>query len=215
MRQIKKNNMENYRELIDISLPLDATTTIYPGNPSVVRIEHRGAASTHSEITIGSHTGTHVDTPMHVFHERDGLEEFALTQFVGKALVIDVTMAVEKITLEDMAHVMVVPGMRILFKTANSARGFSEFHSDYIYLDGDCAVYLAEQGVALVGIDAFSIKKRGGTDTRPHTVLLEKNIVILEGIDLSMVEAGEYTILCLPLKFSNIDGSPVRAVLMR
>ncbi len=44
-------------------------------------------------------------------------------------------------------------------------------------------------------------------------MLLEKGVVILEGLDLSRVEGGMYELICLPLKTAAEDGAPVRAVL--
>jgi len=208
-------DMFEFTTIIDISLPLDEHTPLYPNNPAMKVIPHVGETSTHSEISLGTHTGTHVDTPLHVFPQRDGLESYGLSQFIGKAIVIDVTTAKEKITIADIAHVSLNQGDRVIFKTTNSERGFAEFYPDYVYLDGDCAEYLARIGVALVGIDALSIKQRGSNDHRSHTALLDKNIVILEGINLKGVEAEEYMLVCLPPRFSHIDGSPVRALLLK
>ena len=204
-----------YKEIIDISLPLTTETIIYPGNPRLEIQEVRGASSIHSKITFGSHTGTHIDAPRHVIPNRGGIEVFTLEQMVGPAIVIDCTSATEKVTRQDLVDVPINKGARILLKTQNSLRGFETFRDDYVYLDGDCAEWLAQIGVVLVGIDYLSIKQRGGNDHRPHTALLEKNIVILEGIDLSRVEAGEYTLVCLPLLLPGIDGAPARVVLMQ
>ena len=205
----------NWNEIIDISIRLTASTIIYPGNPTVEIQEVRGASSTHSRITLGSHTGTHIDAPRHVFPDRGGVDVFTLSQLVGPAIVVDCTNAIEKITRQDLENAGVEKGARVLLKTQNSLRGFDSFYDDYVYLDGDCAEWLAETGVTLVGIDYLSIKQRGSSDHRPHTALLERDIVILEGIDLSHVEAGEYTLCCLPLSLPGLDGAPARAVLMR
>lgn len=207
--------MNEFQTIIDISLPLDRGTPIYPNNPPLTITSHQGEFTAHSVISMGSHTGTHIDTPRHVSAERDGLESYSLSQFVGRAIVVDATASQEKITTQDIAGVNIRRGDRVLFKTKNSARGFKEFYSDYVYLDGDCAEYLKDVGVLLVGIDALSIKQRGGADQRPHTTLLEHNIVVLEGIDLNHVEPGEYILACLPMRFTHIDGAPARAVLMR
>ncbi len=204
-----------YTEIIDISLPLTQGTVVYPGNPELTIEEKQGATSTHSLIQMGSHTGTHVDAPKHAFVGGKGLEAFSSAQFVGPVRVLDCTHVSEKVTATDISGAHVQKGERILLKTKNSARGFTEWYDDYVYLDGDAADLLAEIAVALVGIDALSIKKRGGSDLRPHTALLTANIPILEGIDLSQVSPGAYTLACLPLKFTGTDGAPARAVLFR
>jgi arylformamidase len=100
-------------------------------------------------------------------------------------------------------------------KTRNSQRGFKRFFSDYNYLTSDGAAYLAKAGVALVGIDAWSIKQRGNKDNTPHTALLKKNIVILETIDLSKVKPGSYFLVLLPLRIEGRDGAPARAILIQ
>jgi arylformamidase len=203
------------QEFFDISLPLTESTIIYPNNPPVQIEVVPGASTTHSNISFGTHTGTHVDAPRHVWAERAGIEGFALSQFIGPATVIDCTQAGESVTIADLEKATIAKGARVLLKTRNSTRGYETFYDDYVYLDGDAAQWLAEREVSLVGIDYLSIKKRGGTDHRPHTVLLEHNIVILEGVDLSKVEPGEYTLMCLPLSFPHLDGAPARAVLVR
>lgn len=205
----------DYKEIFDISLDINNQTIIYPGNPVVNIDEQVGSTSTHSAISFGSHTATHVDAPKHVFKDGGGLEAFNLKQFVGLVKVVDATTVTEKVTITDLDGLDIKEGDRVLFKTKNSTRGFGEFYDDFIYLDGDLADWLVEKKVALVGVDYLSIKKRGGSDNRPHTSLLENNVVIVEGLDLSKVEAGDYFLVCLPLKFTNLDGSPARAVLMR
>jgi arylformamidase len=103
---------------------------------------------------------------------------------------------------------------RLLFKTSNSLRGFDRFYDDYVYLEPEAARYLVSVGVMLVGIDALSVKQRGAQDNTAHTALLSKAVPIIEGLNLTEVEAGEYTLCAFPLAFKEIDGSPARAVLM-
>ena len=101
-----------------------------------------------------------------------------------------------------------------MLKTKNSSRGFDVFYDDYVFLSPEGADYLADMGVALVGIDSLSIKQRGSPDNTPHTLLLSNSIPIIEGLVLSSVEASEYTLCAFPLAFVGIDGSPIRAVLI-
>ena len=214
-------------KIIDISLPLNNHTPIYPGNvPLRVSIHHAMPeyATQLSSITFGSHTGTHIDAPAHAVAGAPSLDKIPLMNFVGLCRVLDFSLghspsgeakekseAVTKKMLEDKN---IKEGERILLKTRNSLRGFKEFYDDYVYLDGEAADYLAGLHVLLVGIDALSIKKKGGTDQRPHTSLLSKNIPIVEGLNLASVSEGKYELVCLPLNFTGIDGAPARAVLI-
>ena len=204
-------------EIFDISLPLDGKTIIYPGNPEMTIEPHTRVPeypTNLSKIIFGSHTGTHVDAPRHVDNGAIGVDKVSLVACIGPCRVFDMTGAEEKITVADLEKENIQQGERILVKTQNSLRGFSEFREDSIYLDGDTADYLAGRGIILFGIDGLSVKKRGGEDVRPHTSLLSKNIVIFEGLDLSGVDPGEYQFIGLPLRFTELDGSPARAVLI-
>ncbi|MBI4250301.1 cyclase family protein [Candidatus Uhrbacteria bacterium] len=201
-------------KIIDISLPIFEGMITYPGNPEVKITQRKGASSIHSEIAFGSHTGTHIDAPAHVSPKAKPLSRLPLSVFVGPARVLDFSNVKEAITVADLNPYHIKKGERILVKTSNSTRGFKNFYSDYVYLDGEAADFLARRGIALFGIDALSVKKRGGSDLRPHTSLLKRNIPILEGLQLKGVRAGSYQLVCLPLSFQAIDGSPARAVLI-
>ena len=206
--------MKNFK-IIDISLPLNSSTIIYPGNPKVQIESVREASSMDSKITLGSHTGTHIDAPKHVFEDGASLDAIPLEQMVGKCRVLDFTDAKNSIKISDLEKHGIKEGERILAKTKNSSIGFDKFRNDYIYLDGDAAEYLAKKKIALFGIDYLSVKQKGSSDIRAHTELLKNNIVIFEGLDLSKADEGEYTFIGLPLKFTGIDGSPARAILLQ
>ena len=202
-------------KIIDISLPLTPTTIIYPGNPAVEFkpiISKSGSQLT--QITLGSHTGTHVDAPKHVYPGGNSVEAFNLNEFVGLCRVLDLTRQTRKIDVADLAEKNISEDERILLKTRNSQQGFEAFRDDYVYLDPQAAEYLAHKNIMLLGIDALSVKQRGTADNTSHTVLLANNIPIVEGLNLSDIDEGAYFLICLPLKFEGLDGSPVRAVLL-
>lgn len=210
--------MLNTRNIIDITYGIEDGMVVYPNNAEVV-IEpfakiSDGASSNLSRVTFGTHTGTHVDAPLHVFEGKEKLEDFSLDKFIGQCRIIDAShrKAGELVEIEDLGEIKT--GERILVKTSNSERGMSTFYDDFVALSGDSADYLAEKNIALFGIDYLSIKQRGSDDNRAHTSLLAKNIPILEGLNLKDVEAGEYELICLPMKLMNVEGGPVRAVLI-
>lgn len=202
-------------EVIDISLEVSEETIIYPGNPEVEIEELDKSGSAVSKVSFGSHTATHVDGPSHVFESGEGVNEaFGVDRFVGECRVLDFTDSEEKIELEELKEKNIKEGEIILAKTRNSLIGFEEFRDDFVYLGGEAAEFLAEVGIDLFGIDYLSVKERGSSDNRPHTELLENDIVIFEGLDLEGIEPGEYTFVGLPLKLADIDGAPSRAVLI-
>jgi arylformamidase len=162
---------------------------------------------------MGAHTGTHVDATNHFIDDTGGVDEIPLDILIGPATVIDLT-GVEAVSAGALAGVNLDETERLLFKTANSRfRSDEGFRKDSVHLTGDAAEYLVEAGVKLVGIDYLSIEKFGASPATAHLALLGAGVVILEGIDLSEVEAGEYGLICLPLPISGCDGSPCRAVL--
>lgn len=208
--------MHNYRLIIDISLPLNSKTVIYPSNPEMT-IESLKSASGNflSKITFGSHTGTHIDAPSHAVRGGKSIDQIDLERFIGPCRVIDCTASKVSISLEDVKRSRPKKEERLLFKTSNSKRGFEIFYEDFVFLSPEAAAYLATSEVALVGIDSLSIKQKGSPDNTPHTALLSKGIPILEGIDLSQVSPGDYYLIVLPLRFTGLDGSPARAVLLK
>lgn len=213
---IKLNSMFEPKNIIDISLPLHEQTIIYPGNPSFSMEKNQSPGGSRlAKISFGTHSGTHVDAPSHVFVSGKSIDELPLDNFIGPCRVLDVSElqdAVSKLCLEKFN---IGSGERILLKTKNSERGYQEFYEDYIYLAGDAAQYLADKNVKLVGIDYLSVKQKGSLDNTAHTALLKKNISILEGINLNKVKAGEYFLMAAPLALAGADGSPVRALLIK
>ncbi|KKU81743.1 MAG: Kynurenine formamidase [Parcubacteria group bacterium GW2011_GWA1_47_8] len=203
------------KKIFDISLLLENGMIVYPNNPEV-RIERvEGETSVRSDISMGTHTGTHIDAPRHVFKDGKGVSDIPLSTYIGKCRVLDFSKVKESITIDDLKKYKIKKGERILVKTSNSKRGFAAFYDDYVYLDGDAADYLAQKRILVFGIDSLSVKKRGGSDQRPHTSLLKKGVTIFEGINLAGVKEGGYTFIGFPLKMGSIDGAPARAILIQ
>jgi len=204
-------------QIIDISIPLSSSTIVYPGNPQIEieEIKSETSKSIISKITSGSHNGTHIDAPRHGIEGGKSITDLPLDVFMGPCRVVDCTADTGAVSRKTLESKNIQSGERILLKTSNSQRGYTKFYPDFVYLSPEGAQYLSEVGIALVGIDYFSIKQKGSTDNRPHTLLLEKDIPIIEGIDLSQVEEGEYTLVAFPLKYMGMDGAPARVVLLQ
>jgi arylformamidase len=204
--------------LYDISLPVKNGGVVYPGNPEI-QIEPqqnmaKGDSSNVSQLSLGSHTGTHVDAPLHMIPGGAGVDGIPLDALIGPAVLCAFGDEVMGVT-EALLRTQPLQGhQRVLLKTRNS--GFireREFHRDYTYLAPDGAEYLASLGVRLVGIDYLSIEQFHSGHHRTHTTLLGRGIVIVEGLDLSRPPAGTYQLSCLPVLLAGIDGAPARAVL--
>jgi arylformamidase len=205
---------------IDISVPIYSGMVHWPDNPPV-RVEYmlhmeRGDLCTVSMLSMGSHTGTHMDGPLHFIQDGQGLHEMPLDAAIGLARVIEIHDP-ESIKPDELHPHRIQRGERLLFKTLNSSRSWqtNTFLEDFVYISQEAARYLASLGVQTVGIDYLSVGgfEKDGLET--HQALLEAGIWIIEGLDLSQVEAGTYELICLPLKVADSDGAPARAILRK
>lgn len=201
-------------EIIDITHPIYAGMSVYPGNPEVFTETKKSQSgqSYISKITLGTHTSTHIDAGRHIDERLQSVDEIDLSILVGNCIVLDLTTVEYSIRLIDVKD-KIKPGDRIILKTSNSTRRFEDQLNEFIYLSPEAANYLSSLPIILIGIDAPSIKKKESTDNTTHRVFLENNIPIIESLNLTEVSAGEYLLTCLPLKLRGLDGAPVRAIL--
>ena len=207
--------------VFDISVTITPGIPVWPGDDQVelhrrTKIEE-GANANVSFFAASAHTGTPVDAPYHFLSEGNTVENLPLDVLVGPAQVIQVTSNVEVITAEVMEKLKFETLVeRVLFKTSNSdlwKNPEAPFNTHFVGIDESGARFLVDHKIKLVGIDYLSISPY--KKSRPtHEVLLGAGVVIVEGLDLSGVSAGKYTLCCLPLKLKGADGAPARAVLI-
>ena len=207
--------------IYDVSLALRTGGLVYPGNPAIAitaqQAISQGAGANVSRIDFGSHTGTHVDAPKHFFDDGAGVDALALDVLMGPCRLLAFSDAVMSIGEAELRAHDLSGVTRVLLKTRNSAwlaSGSTEFHPDYTYVAPDGAEYLARIGVRLVGVDYLSVEQFHSGHHRTHRTLLERGIVIVEGLLLSEPPAGSYELRCLPIKLAGLDGAPCRAVLV-
>lgn len=218
------NPLEDQREketLIEISLPIRPGMLLWPGDPpfsteTILSVD-KGDPFTLSYLRMGSHTGTHIDAPRHFFSKGKGIDEIELYLLLGLCEVWDLSLIEGPLEACHLKALAKKPPPRLLLRTRNSeenllfAGGFTEH---YVGLGLSGAQWLLDQGVRLVGIDYLSIEPYHQKDFATHRLLLEREVVILEGLNLTQVSEGAYELLCLPLKIADADGAPVRAVLI-
>ncbi len=209
------------RRIYDISVALRTGGLVYPGNPAISITQQQaisqGAGANVSRIDMGSHTGTHVDAPKHFFDDGAGVDALSLDVLTGPCRLLAFSDAVMSIGEAELRAHDLTGVTRVLLKTRNSAwlaSGSTEFHPDYTYLAPDGAEYLAAIGVTLVGVDYLSVEQFHSGHHRTHRTLLERGIIIVEGLQLSEPPAGKYELYCLPVNFAGLDGAPCRAILV-
>jgi arylformamidase len=206
--------------LIDISVPLKDGMVHWPGDPGVRIRKVKEIGGTHSSdlslLSMGSHTGTHMDAPAHFLKGGLGVDRLPLETVIGPARVIPIRNP-EEIRIEELRPHRIRRGERILFKTRNSARCWktNSFVRDFVHLTAESARYLAVLRPACVGVDYLSVGGYKKDGAQVHRALLKTGIWIIEGLNLRNARPGRYELICLPLKIARGDGAPARAVLRK
>jgi len=208
--------------IYDVSLPISGKLPTWPGDPKIMidrfsKIE-AGADANVTQISMCVHVGTHVDAPFH-FLGGDTLtvEQLPLNLLTGRAYVLQLPDEVDSIDSDILKKAQIPPRVRrLLFKTRNSTmwlRAEAEFQRDFVAISADGAQFLVERGTKLVGVDYLSVAPFSAP-VPTHRILLQAGIAVVEGLDLSKVSPGRYSMYCLPLKIAGADGAPARVILI-
>ena len=205
--------------IYDVTVPIRSGMPIYEGDPPV-KIEAAsslasGDSANVSFLHLGAHTGTHVDAPAHFIEGAAKIDSLPLDILIGPARVIHVPEDRTEIDSEFLSSCDLENVERIIFRTRNSGFWLSGFRKDFTHLLPEAAEMLVNRSVKLVGTDYLSIEKSHSGHHRTHIALLARGVVIVEGLNLSGVPAGDYELICLPLKIAEGagDGAPARVVL--
>jgi arylformamidase len=220
--------------LIDVSRPLREGMAVWPGDTPFRRRVLRSPGPigpvTVSALTLSSHAGTHVDAPLHVDSRAGGVETLDLGRFVGPALVIDARG--RQALSEDLVPLDALTARRrLLFRTdctssgarvatpgagaGRNERSGEAFTPRAPFLTPALARAAAAAGVPLVGVDGPSVDPFESETLEAHRLLAAGGVAILEGLDLSRAQPGEWMLIALPLLLEGCDGAPVRAALAR
>lgn len=205
---------------IDVSVGLHDGMVHWPDNPPVqisfALSMDRGDVCNVSKLSMGAHTGTHMDAPLHFIKDGKSIDMMPLTATLGRARVIEITDT-ESIKPAELEQHNIQLGERILFKTINSTHywGSNDFVKDFVYISKEAAQYLAKIQVQTVGVDYLSVGGFYKDGPETHQALLGASIWIIEGLNLSQVTPGSYELICLPLKIVGHEGAPARAILRK
>jgi len=211
------------RGWIDVTATLDpARTPVYEGDAPMkfefLKDMRKGDTFTLSVYSMGAHSGTHIDAPMHFIASGIPVDQVALDPLIGAARVIDISDSVQAIDAAELNRHEWRGTKRVLFRTRSTLHGWmdsSQFHRDFAYVAPDAAQLLADAGVVLVGVDYISAEQFGAPAPRTHQILLGRGIPIVEGLDLRPVQAGDYDVIVLPLKVRGHEGAPARAIVRK
>jgi arylformamidase len=202
---------------IDLSVPVRNGMVHWPGDPAYkinrTRDYSKGDTLALSHIDLGVHTGTHMDAPLHFVPGGLTIDKIPLDATVGEARVIEIHDT-ESVKPAELEPANIRPGERILLKTRNSAGAWNsdEFDKDFVYISKEAAALLARLAIRSVGVDYLSVGGFYKDGAETHQALLGAGIWIIEGLNLSPLQAGRYDLVCLPLKLIDAEGAPARAI---
>ena len=214
VKKIEQEVLTGRRKTYDISRLIEPGMLIWPGETEVAFTDKKfeGIARL-TTLTMSAHTGSHVDAPAHVIPGADGVESLDVDKMMGLARVCQLGRQ-DKIDRAVLEQLNLDGVTRLLLGTQNSELLSSAgFINSYAYLTPDAAQFLVEKGILLVAVDYLSIDSLETADYPVHHVLLHGGVIVVEGVNLSGVPAGDYELICLPLKIKDGDGAPARVVL--
>ncbi|MEN3203311.1 MAG: cyclase family protein [Atribacterota bacterium] len=204
-------------EIFDISLEIAEDMPTYRGRkekkPRIERVRTLEEGANETRLTLETHTGTHIDAPLHMLPLATSIDQIPLSQFIGPAVVLEIRNrpAINREDLVPFEHFL-LPGHFVLFKTDNSFTDLSR--DDFVYLTESAATFLSQKSLKGIGVDALGVERnQPGHPT--HRILLEGGLVVVEGLFLRDVPQGLYFFVALPLKIRGGDGAPARAFLVR
>jgi len=201
---------------IDATATLDpATTPVYEGNaPLLFEFQldmRKGDALSLSKLSLGAHSGTHIDAPQHFIRDGISIDKVPLDALIGHARVIEIQDSVQSIDAAELNRHTWRDAERVIFRTRSSMHGWMSspiFHHDFAYVAPDAAQLMADAGIKLA-------EKFGAPTPATHRILLGKGIPIVEGLALETVSAGDYDLIVLPMKVGGHEGAPARAVMRK
>ncbi|MCI6375034.1 MAG: cyclase family protein [Clostridiales bacterium] len=202
--------------IIDISQQMCPEMVVYPGDP---RFQSRSVSSFKmgnmcevSELTMGSHCGTHIDAPLHMIKGGAGVESMPLDCFYGPCRVL--TIAADVINEKMLSDQQIKEGERILLRTDPKGKHARSGRFNPAVLSMRAAQYLAQMRVRLVGIDSPTVENMELCDGEVHRTLMDAGVAIVEGLCLQGADKENYILSALPLSLTGENGAPCRAVLI-
>ena len=209
------------RKIHDITLTFSPEVPVWPGQkaPKLFRLRSmsEGGANNISQLETFVHFGTHVDAPLHFVEGARPMDQVPLETLIGPCVVVYFPDS-DAITREDIEAADIPKETeRLIIRTRNS-RLFDDhsqgFDKNFVALTPDAANWVVERGIRLVGIDYFSIERYKEPGAATHLALLGAEVAVVEGLDLRVIEPGNYELVCMPLKLKDCDGAPARVALI-
>ena len=208
------SSWKSTRRIWDISQTLRPDLPVWPGDTQfgfarTWRMDE-GSPVNVGRMTMSTHSGTHADAPLHYAQGALDAASMEIDPYIGTCLVVDARGVSGAMDIADLPHIDSAD--RVLFRTFERFP-HDAWDSNFSAIDAEAIEWLALQGVKLVGTDAPSVDPQDSKTMAAHKAVLAHDMRILEGLVLDDVREGRYELIALPLRFANLDASPVRAIL--
>lgn len=206
--------------IVDLTAPVTGGMPTYPGEPEVsVRRLSNGPYSTY-ELSMSSHSGTSIDTPLHLRQDGAALGDYPISRFVLPGLVVRLDAGEDEVITAGLLGERLggspggLVGKCLLLRTGWSDRWGEEAYWRHPFLSGDAAQWIVRSGVSLLGVDTPNVDSTWKGVTDAHAILLAADVLIVENVtNLAALEGRQaVTVACLPLSVPESDGAPVRMV---
>jgi len=197
-------------KIINVTKPIENEKIYYPNSPApkIEILHHYSLGDNHwsSLLQLSLHSATHIDAPAHFLPDGKTTEEISLNTFISFAQVIDCSK--EKIITKECLKRKNISATTLLFKTKSGI-------NNYTYLDVNAAKFLVKNGIKIIGLESQSVDCFKDKDFPVHKILLNHDVLIVEGLNLKGAKEGTYIFVCLPLLIKNVEAAPARAILIR
>lgn len=209
-----------FKDFFDVSRSLKNDMSVYPGNEgfNLRALKSMPVDSSNlSAISMGLHTGTHIDAPSHFEQNGKKIDEISLSRFCGKVVVLDMLSAEHLLQVDDLKLYkdILIDGAVIFLKTKNSFQSDFEFDEKFCALSLEAAEFLASRKISIIGTDGPSIDRFRSGNHPAHHALFDAGVIVIEGLKFDKVDAGEYHFFAFPLSISGAEAAPARVVLAR
>ena len=203
------------RRLWDISPPVHARSPVFPGDTPfglawTTRIGP-GVPVNVSALTLSPHTGAHADAPLHYDDDGAAIGSVSLEPYLGRCRVVHAIDCGPLVQRRHLAHATKALPPRVLVRTYRHSP-LDRFDAELAAFAPETVEWLAELGVTLIGIDTASIDPAASKTLDSHQMIRRRGLRVLENLLLDDVPEGDFELIALPLKLTEADASPVRAV---
>ena len=186
--------MTGNHRIYDITRTISSDMYVYPGDPKYTVTPVQIGEYIISKISLGTHTGTHIDAPIHYLSNGIGIDTVPLDDLI-----------LQRTELRSFNKIGSYTTKSVLFRS-----GITDFSSsEYPQISMDTAKDLIDADVSVVGCDTPSI---GNDDV--HRLLLSSGVIIIELLDFTSVLDGFYSLIALPMKIKGADAAPSRVILI-